>query len=279
MQINIKKLIIKISIFLGLGIIPILASSCSIIIPDSISLKSNVFSITNDISKLANNYIDNQHKIIECIDKNKKISLTNEMIQKAKFYAEYVFRLHFIQKLRYEIQNEKKTLNKIIKVVNDADISTLYNFKDKNLTIYTKTFYFHNYQFVNANKENYFISKKTIKSVITENLLDIGFTWTIIYNDQTKTYIRPTDFMTKNFIDYKKNENKIATRSKILYDMIIKNESLNINHSEYESLLVNNEWRKYYENMINIFLYQYYNESIKIDINFLNHFLLKDALK
>ena len=126
---------------------------------------------------------------------------------------------------------------------------------------------------------NYFISKKTIKSVITENLLDIGFTWTIIYNDQTKTYIRPTDFMTKNFIDYKKNENKIATRSKILYDMIVKNESLNINHSEYESLLVNNEWKRYYENMINIFLYQYYNEGIKIDIDFLNHFLLKDALK
>lgn len=170
-------------------------------------------------------------------------------------------------------------MNKIIKVVNDADISTLYDFKDKNLTIYTKTFYFHNYQFVNANKKNYFISKKTIKSVITENLLDIGFTWTIIYNDQTKTYIRPTDFMTKNFIDYKKNENKIATRSKILYDMIVKNESLNINHSEYESLLVNNEWKRYYENMINIFLYQYYNEGIKIDIDFLNHFLLKDALK
>ena len=31
--------------------------------------------------------------------------------------------------------------------------------------------------------------------------------------------------------------------------------------------------------MINIFLYQYYNEGIKIDIDFLNHFLLKDALK
>ncbi|RCT49252.1 hypothetical protein DSQ37_03040, partial [Ureaplasma urealyticum] len=70
-----------------------------------------------------------------------------------------------------------------------------------------------------------------------------------------------------------------ASRSKMLDDMIVKNESLNINHSEYESLLVNNEWKRYYENMINIFLYQYYNEGIKIDIDFLNHFLLKDALK
>lgn len=104
MQINKKKLLIKLGLFLGLGTIPIFVSSCSIIIPDSIPLKSNVSLITNDISKLANNYIDNQHEIIESVDKNKKINLTNEMIQKAKFYAEYVGRLRFIQKLKNEIE-------------------------------------------------------------------------------------------------------------------------------------------------------------------------------
>ncbi|RCT49461.1 hypothetical protein DTQ68_01580, partial [Ureaplasma parvum] len=65
----------------------------------------------------------------------------------------------------------------------------------------------------------------------------------------------------------------------ILYDMIVKNESLNINHSEYESLLVNNDWKKYHENVINIFIHQRYNEGIKIDIDFLSHFLLKETLK
>ncbi|WP_231818249.1 hypothetical protein [Ureaplasma parvum] len=73
MQINIKKIIIKISTFLGLGIIPILASSCSIIIPDSIPLKSNVSSITNDISKLANDYIDNHTKLLSLLIKIKKL--------------------------------------------------------------------------------------------------------------------------------------------------------------------------------------------------------------
>ncbi|EDT49503.1 hypothetical protein [Ureaplasma urealyticum] len=279
MQINKKKLLIKLGLFLGLGTIPIFVSSCSIIIPDSIPLKSNVSLITNDISKLANNYIDNQHEIIESVDKNKKINLTNEMIQKAKFYAEYVGRLRFIQKLKNEIEKWKVSTNEIIKTITDADISSLYDFNDNNLTIYTKTFYFRDPKIVNTNKNDYFISKKPIQTITMENLLDMGLTWTIIYKDQTKTHIKPTDFMTKNFIDYKKLENKIDTRLKILYDMIVKNESLNINHSEYESLLVNNDWKKYHENVINIFIHQRYNEGIKIDIDFLSHFLLKETLK
>ncbi|ACI60002.1 putative lipoprotein [Ureaplasma urealyticum serovar 10 str. ATCC 33699] len=279
MQINKKKLLIKLGLFLGLGTIPIFVSSCSIIIPDSIPLKSNVSLITNDISKLANNYIDNQHEIIESVDKNKKINLTNEMIQKAKFYAEYVGRLRFIQKLKNEIEKWKVSTNEIIKTITDSDISSLYDFNDNNLTIYTKTFYFRDPKIVNTNKNDYFISKKPIQTITMENLLDMGLTWTIIYKDQTKTHIKPTDFMTKNFIDYKKLENKIDTRLKILYDMIVKNESLNINHSEYESLLVNNDWKKYHENVINIFIHQRYNEGIKIDIDFLSHFLLKETLK
>ncbi|AJQ45373.1 hypothetical protein JM47_02080 [Ureaplasma diversum] len=274
-----------------------IVSSCSIVLPDSIALKSTVSFITDEINSLTTKYIDQRTRFTHLHNKNSQINLKQNQ-KEAVFYSNVLADKTYEKQLRKQIAEavlEKNHLaNYILTKGNDHFFSydkEIISIINLNLLILFADYIFqlkndkNNIskqvnvdQFLTKNYSSYFLVNKPVAKLIKIDDLNGDHSIRIIFKDQSHTDIGLTKEGMQQMIKYKKLSNFITTRSNITLELEKKNSSRSVNYDLYEHLLTNKEWKALHDNLVEMLLLKKKNEEIKIDIRFLNGILLNDTL-
>lgn len=275
----------------------LLISSCSIVLPNSIALKSTVSFITDQINSLTTKYIDQRTMFTNLHNKNTHINL-KENQKEAVFFSNVVANIKYEKQLREQLNEAFLSKNKLAKYILSKSDKDFFLYDQQSIKIINLNLLilFADYIFsfepkqketskltninnlLTRNYKLYFLTKKQVSKVIRVDDLNGDHSIRIVFVDQTYSDVGLTKKGMQEMIKYKQLTNFITTRTKITLELEKKNASTFVDYNLYEHLLTNHTWKALHDNLVEMLLLKKNNEAIKIDITFLNNILLNDTL-